>query len=156
MAISKSDCLLLLKDIYADKAELNKVMSELIRSDSPPINVIKFINDRRQLDVTEFYKKIRKSYNDKRSKLYINIVREIEDPSEVLTTLAAMQTQILLFAKTAEDRQMFLRHARSAEIASVLLNYFKTYDITSCLKLLKLIKVDIKALEYISSKEQQE
>lgn len=152
MAISKSDCLLLLKDVSSDKDQVDKAIAELLRADAPPLGVIKFINDNRQLDVTAFYKKIRKSYNDKKSKLYINIVKEIEDPSEVLTTLAAMQTQILLFAKNATDKQMFLRHARSAEIASVLLNYFRTYDITNCLKLLKLIKVDVKALEYITEK----
>ena len=60
-----------------------------------------------------------------------------------------MLTQILLYSRQVEDRQMFLKHARSSEITAVLNNYFKTYDLTSCLKLLRLIKIDLKALESI-------
>ena len=61
-----------------------------------------------------------------------------------------MLTQILIFSKSVEDRPMFLRHARADEISYVLTKYFKDYDITSALKLLKLIKADIKVLEYVS------
>ena len=63
-----------------------------------------------------------------------------------------MLTQILLFSKSAENKQMFLKHARSEEISLVLFNYFKNYDITNCLKLLKLIKDDLKVIEFINSK----
>ena len=34
-------------------------------------------------------------------KIYINIVKEVEDPKKVLTTLSALITQILLFAETS-------------------------------------------------------
>ena len=44
---------------------------------------------------------------------------------------------------------MFLKHVRLNEIYQVLLNYTKTYDLTLAIKLLKLIKLDIKALESI-------
>ena len=84
--------------------------------------------------------------------MYINIVRsdEVEESTDkVLTTLSGMLTQILLFANTVEDREMFLRHARCNEITTVLNKYFKDYDITSCMKLLQLIKAYIKALESI-------
>ena len=114
---------------------------------------MKFINDNRQLDVTRFYEKIRKSYNDKRSVLYINIVKEIENPSEVLTTLSAMLTQILLFARGVDDREMFLRNVRADEITTVLGNYFRTFDTVPCIKLLRLIKCDVKAVEYINGRE---
>lgn len=149
MAISKNDCILLLGELKNSGCDTDAVLKKLLtNSNEGLIEAIKFINDNRQLDVTDFYTKVRKSYNNKKSKLYINIVKEIDDPTEVLTTLSALETQILLFARTAADRQMFLSHARAQEVSAVLNNYFKTYDITSCVKLLQLIKADIKALEY--------
>ena len=117
-----------------------------------PIEVIKFINDNRQLDLLDFYEKIRKNYNKKKSNLYINIVKEIEEPNEVLTTLSAMLTQILLFSKGVSDKQMFLRHARANDICKVLGLYFSNYDLTNSLKLLRVIKADICACEHIAGK----
>ena len=81
--------------------------------------------------------------------LYKNIVKEVEDPNEVLTTLSSMLTQILLFSKQVNNKQMFLKHARCNEITFVLNNYFKTYDLTNCLRLLRMIKADLKCLESI-------
>lgn len=147
--ITKLDCLLLLSELSKSGINTDVQTKELIRQGEPTLEIIKFINDNRQLDLTKFYEKIRKSYNNKRSNLYINIVKEVEDPSEILTTLSAMLTQILLFSRKLENKQMFLRHARAEEIGIVLTNYFKTYDITNCQKLLGLIKADIKALEYV-------
>lgn len=140
--ITKQDCLILLSEIGAtDK------IKELLSQSTPSVEIIKFINDNRQLDLTRFYEKIRKSYNQKHSKLYINIVKETEDVNDVLTTLSALLTQILLFSKTTDDKIMFLRHARADEISLVLNSYFKTYDITNCLKLMRIIKADLKVCE---------
>ena len=89
----------------------------------PDIETIKFINDNRELNVRKFYEKLRKSYNQKRSNLYINIVRENRDkvdPKELVITLASLQLQILLFNKTLDDID-FLRNARFDEIGKVLL-----------------------------------
>lgn len=148
--ISKNDCILLLTELSDDGVDTSQMMKELIRAKEPPIDVIKFINSNRQLDLTRFYRKIRKSYNQKHSNLYINIVKEIDNVNEVLTTLSALETQILLFARDVDDRQMFLRHARASEISKVLTNYFQTYDLTNCLRLMQIIKADIKALESVS------
>lgn len=140
--ITKQDCALLLTEIGAtDK------LKELLMQEQPSIEIIQFINDNRELDLTRFYKKIKKSYNQKHSKLYINIVKEIDDATEVLTTLSAMLTQILIFSKDVDDKPMFLRHARADEISAVLRNYFSSYDITNCIKLLRIIKADIKVCE---------
>lgn len=147
--ITKNDCLLLLADLKDKGVDTSAVTKQLMSSTSIDIEVLKFINDNRQLDLTAFYEKIRKSYNNKKSNLYINIVKEIEEPQEVLTTLSAMMTQILLFSKNLEDKQMFFKHSRVNEIVKVLNNYFITYDLTYCIKLIKLIKLDIKALESI-------
>ena len=148
--ITKNDCILLLTDLNDSGIDTSKMMRELIKVKEPTIEIIKFINDNRQLDLTKFYKKIRKSYNQKHSNLYINIVKEVEDVNSVLTTLSALETQVLLFARDVEDRQMFLRHARALEIAKVLANYFQTYDLTNCIKLMQIIKADIKALESVA------
>ena len=147
--ITKNDCYLLLADLEKDGIDTKEVLTQLVNSNNLPIDVIKFINDNRQLDLTNFYERIRKNYNNKKSSLYKNIVKEIEDPNEVLTTLSGMLTQILLYSKQLENKQMFLKHARSEEITLVLNNYFKTYDLTNCIKLLRLIKADLKTLENI-------
>ena len=96
-----------------------------------------------------FYEKTRKNYNDKKSDLYINIVKEIDDPQEVLTTLAALQLQVILYSKKVDNKKLFLDNMRALEITYVMNNYFKTYDITQAIKLLSMYKADIKALESI-------
>ena len=145
--ITRNDCYLLLAEINEKGIDTSTQIKSLMSSTSIPLDVIKFINDNRQLDLTNFYEKIRKSYNNKKSKLYINIVKEVENPQEVLTTLSSLLTQILLFTKSADDKQMFMRHSRAQEISQVLNNYFKDYNLTNCVKLLRLIKADLKALE---------
>ncbi len=147
--ITKNDCLILLSDIEKKGIDTSATINELL-SNGMTLNVIKFINDNRQLDVSAFYEKIRKSYNQKKSNLYMNIVKEdFVEPTKTLTTLSALLTQILLFSKNVQDRQMFLKHSRADEITKVLNGYFTTWDITNCIKLLRLIKVDLKALESV-------
>ena len=147
--ISKNDCLLLLADIKNKGIDTTEPLKELLNSNTLHLSVIKFINENRQLDLAAFYEKIRKNYNKKKSSLYINIVKEIEEPNEVLVTLSAMLTQILLFSKNVENKQMFLKHARANDISKILTLYFTNYDLTNCLKLMRIIKADIKALESI-------
>ena len=150
--ITKQDCLILLSEINDRGFDCSKQIRELMSSSEPSLEIIKFINENRQLDLTKFYEKIRKSYNDKKSNLYINIVKEIEEPNEVLTTLSALLTQILIFSKKVENRNMFLKHARCDERSRVLTRYFQTYDLISCIQLLRLIKCDLVALETVSGR----
>lgn len=145
--ITKQDVLLLLMGLRDSGVDVKEQMTQQVKASEPLIDVLKFINDNRQLDLTNFYIKVRKSYNNKKSKLYINIVKETEDVKEVLTTLSALLTQILLYEKNVEDKAMFYQHARAEEITKVLQNYFKTYDLTPCIKLIKIIKADIKVCE---------
>lgn len=121
--ILKNDCYLLLADLQSKGIDTTEAINELITSTTIPMSVIKFINDNRQLDLMKFYEKVRKSYNQKKSNLYINIVKEIEEPSEVLTTLSAMLTQVLRYSEEVDDKQMFLRHARANDISKVLSLY---------------------------------
>ena len=84
--------------------------------------------------------------------LYKNIVTcdEVDCTETVLTTLAALNLQILLYMKDVEDSKMFMAHTRVQEINEVLLNYSKTYDLVPCIKVLQVIKADLKAFEYIT------
>lgn len=149
--ITKNDCLLLLTELQDEGIEVNKYINNLYSSTSIPLEIIKFINDHRKLELTNFYEKLRKSYNNKKSNLYINIVKEIEDPIEVIITLASLNLQILLFSKQVEDKKLFLQSARYQEILKVLEIYYQKFDSTSAIKLLKLIKADLKCLEYIKN-----
>jgi hypothetical protein len=146
--ITKNDVILLLTDLEKLGVEINKSLYVDVSKNGVTPEIVNFINSNRQLDLYKFYEKIRKSYNEKHSTLYINIVKEIDDVNKVLTTLSALQTQLLLFyTKEAEDKEMFLRHSRASEISKVLLNYYMTYDLKPCIKLIQLIKADIKCLQ---------
>ena len=145
--ITKEDVLLLLTELRDSGVDCKEQIKQQILAKEPQIEILKFINDNRELDLTNFYKKLRKSYNNKRSKLYINIVKETEEIKDVLTTLSALLTQIILYAKDVDNMVMFYQHSRAQEITLVLNNYFKTYDLTNCIKLMKIIKADIKVCE---------
>ena len=147
--ITKNDCLILLSDLQ-DRFNMEvpkEYIQKILLSDQVSVEVVQYINSQRQLDLSNFYQKIRKSYNNKKSNLYINIVKEITDPDEVVITLSAMLTQILLFSKSVDNKLMFLRHARADDISKVLSIYFTTFNVESCIKLLQLIKADLKVLE---------
>ena len=150
--INRNDLILILTELQEDGIDTTQQMKEVFTSKDFPFEVIKFINNNRELDINKFYTHIRKSYNQKKSKLYINIMKEVEDVNEVLSTLASMNLQIILFSKQVDDKQLFLKHARAEEISSVLSLYFKTYDLTNCLRLLKLIKADISAFEFVGGR----
>lgn len=150
--ITKLDCLNLLFELKDNGVECDTQIKKMISMSSPDIEIIKFINDHKELNVRKFYEKIRKSYNKKKSNLYINIVKEpTEDinPKDILCTLASLQLQILLFNKTIQD-SAFLHNMRFDEISKVLLNYYVTKDIIPCQKLLNFVKSDLKVLEEIS------
>ena len=151
--ITRRDCLLLLSELAAKGIDTKSMTQVALRSPDVNIDVIKFINDNRQFDANAFYEKVRKSYNHKKSNLYKNIVTcdEKDCSDTVLTTLAELNLQILLFADKVSDMRMFLAHTRFDEITQALLNYSKTFDLVPCIKVLQIIKADLKAFEYINN-----
>lgn len=157
MAITKNDCLLLLTNLKQDGINVDSQIKNLLSSNQIPLSIIEFINKQRELSASQFYQKLRKSYNNKKSKLYINIVKdEFKDPKDVLTTLASLNLQILLFSKTLEDNvDIFLNWVRFKEINQCLLNYANTKDLIPCQKLLKFIKADLKCLEMFSNSDEK-
>lgn len=146
--LKKNDLIILLTQLQNEGTDVTNMLKKTFTSSDIPLDVVKFINDNRQLDVTNFYEQLRKSYNDKRSSLYINLVREdLKNPNDALTTLASLNLQILLFAKHLDNPTMFLSHSRAEEITRVLNSYYKTYDLRPILALRTLIKADLKAFE---------
>jgi len=149
--ITRSDVVMLLTELKDNGEDVSQDIINLYKSETIPLSILKKINDSRPLDLLNFYEKIRNSYNKKRSKMYINIMRSDEnaltDPKITLTTLSALLNQILQF--DCEDKPMFLKHARADEITKVLGIYFNTYNLEPAYKLLSLIKADIKVLEMI-------
>lgn len=152
--IAKTDLLLLLSDLESQGIDVSRQVSELYSTPGISLEVLKFINAHRQLDLTAFYDNLRKNYNKKRSKLYISLVREDLEPVEVLTTLAAYNLQVALYASKVQDSQMFLSHARAKEVNLVLAKYYANYDLTSCMQLLKLIKADLVACETVEGRRE--
>lgn len=148
--ITKNDCLLLLSELNDRGIDTRKMCQKLITSNGIDLDVIKFINDNRGLELSDFYERLRKNYNNKKSRLYKEIVQvDIKEPKDSVVTLSSLLTQILLYSNNVEDKQMFLKHARAEEISKILLNYFTTYNSTLCIQILTLIKADLKALESI-------
>ena len=148
--ISKQECLNLLFELKDKGVDCTAEITKLIVSTEPTIETIKFINDHQELNIRKFYEKLRKSYNHKSSKLYINIVRYDElDGSELVCCLGALLQQILLFNKTVGDSE-FLSQARFNEILQCLNIYYSTRDLIPCQRLLSLVKADLKVLEEIS------
>jgi len=147
--LTKNDLILLLTEMQSSGINVNKYLNKLVLKEGIDLETIKFINDNRHLDVSNFYEMIRKNYNSKKSPLYKNIVKEEFNAEDVLSTLAALNLQIILYSKKLENNQLFLKHSRAEEITRVLNNYFKNYDLLPCFKLLRLIKADLKLFENI-------
>ena len=148
--IKKNDVLLLLTELQDNGEDVSKYISTLYKTKDIPIETIKFINDKREIDVAAFYEKLRSNYNHKKSDLYINIVKEdLNDLDEILTTLAAYNLQVLLFARKLDNKELFYKFSRVEEVTRVLNNYYKTYDIEKCRLILSLIKADLKLFEAI-------
>ena len=153
--ITKNDCLSILTKLdESGVSGVNSYVRKLVVARDIPLEVLKFISDNRGLEVSKFYEMLRKSHNQKKSPLYTNILKEIDDPQEVVTTLSCLLTQILLYGKKLENRDQFFREVRAEELTRVLNNYFKTGLYEECLNLIKVIKSDLLVLEYIAGRRE--
>lgn len=152
--ITKVHALTLLFQLKDKGVDVDSDIKYLMTHPEPTLDIIRKINDNMDLSIRAFYEKLRKSYNNKKSKLYINIVKENDlEPKEVLCTLGSLQLQILLFNKTLGDDPFFLGNARFNEICDCFKKYYDTGDIIPCCDLLNLFKVDLKFLEETTKKD---
>lgn len=153
--ITKNDCLTLLVSLEDHGVDIDAQMKKLITSKEIPMDVLKFILDNRGMDVANFYELLRKKHNQKKSPLYHNIVKEIADPEEIITTLACLLVQIALYSnKLDSNKEIFQREIRAEEITRVLNSYYATGALDQCLAMIKLLKTDLLVLEYISGRRE--
>lgn len=151
--ITKNDCLsILVKLEDTGVKNIDPYMKKLLISHDIPLEVLKFIQENQGLEASNFYEMLRKSHNQKKSPLYTNILKEIEDPQEAITTLSCLLTQILLYGKKLEDKEQFFKEIRAEELTRVLNTYFKTGLYEDCLALMRLFKTDLLVLEYLSGR----
>jgi hypothetical protein len=153
--ITKNDCLTILVSLEDRGVNIDQPMKKLVTNRDVPIDVLKFILDNRGSEVANFYEMLRKKHNQKKSPLYHNIVKDIEDTDEVITTLACLLVQITLYSKKlTSNKEIFQREMRAEEITRVLNNYYGTGDFSHCLALIKLLKADMLVLEYIGGRRE--
>lgn len=153
--ITKNDCLTVLVALEDRGLDINQPMKKLVTSKDIPLDVLKFILDNRGIEVANFYEMLRKKHNDKKSPLYHNIVKDITDPEEVITTLACLLVQITLYSKKLPtNKEIFQREVRAEEITRVLNNYYSTGALDNCLALLRLLKSDLLVLEHIGGRRE--
>lgn len=152
--LQKNDLILLLSEMQEQGIDVDKELTVVLTSPSIPLDILKLINNNRPLPVTQFYERVRKNHNEKKSDLYKNIMKETDEADKILTTLSAFVLQVNLFARYLEEKdlQMFYKHSRVEEVTRVLNNYYKVYDLTNCIKILRLIKSDILAFETIQGR----
>lgn len=151
--ITKNDCLSILTKLdESGVSGVNPYMRKLVVSRDIPLDVLKFISDNRGLEVSHFYEMLRKSHNKNKSPLYTNILKDIDDPQDVITTLSCLLTQVLLYGKKLDNKDQFFREVRAEELTRVLNGYFKTGLYEECLSLIRLIKSDLLVLEYIAGR----
>lgn len=149
--IPKVQCLTLLFEMKNSGIDVDNDIKYLMSHDVNQ-EIIQKVLTYKEPNLRAFYEKLRKSYNNKKSKLYINIVKETDlEPKEVLCALGSLQLQILLFYKTLNDDPFFLTNARFNEITDCLKHFYETGDIVPCQELLSLFKADLKLLEEISN-----
>lgn len=151
--ITKNDCLTILVSLEDRGVSIDQPMKKLITAREIPLDVLKFILDNRGMEVANFYEMLRKKHNQKKSPLYHNIVKEITDPDDIITTLSCLLVQITLYSKKlSSNREIFQREIRAEEITRVLNEYYKTGSLENCLALIKLLKTDLLVLEHIGGR----
>jgi hypothetical protein len=151
--ITKTDCLTILVSLEDRGVNIDPYMKKLLASKEIPLDVLKFILTNRGIEVANFYEMLRKKHNQKKSPLYHNIVKDITDPEEIITTLACLLVQITLYSKKlTSNKDIFQREVRAEEISRVLNNYYATGTLDSCVALVKLLKSDLLVLEHISGR----
>lgn len=152
--ITKNDCMSILIKLEDRGVNIDNYMRKLVVSKEIPLDVLKFISQHRGIEVANFYEMLRKKYNQKKSPLYLNIVKEVSQPDEVITTLSCLLTQITLYGNKLEAKDSFIKEVRAEEITRVLNEYFKTGVYDTCVSLLKIIKSDLLVLEYINGRRE--
>ena len=146
--LNKSDCMSILIKLEDKGVDINAQMKKLILAKDIPIDVLKFIAEKQGLEAVNFYEMLRKSYNNKKSKLYKNILDDIK-LEDVCVILSSLLLQIALYSsKLTDTKNRFLQVIRANEISDALADFYKSDNVEKCLAVLNAIKTDLRVLEY--------
>lgn len=150
---TKDDCLSILVKLGDEGLQTDRYIKKLIIAKEIPLEVLKFISDNKGIEAANFYEMLRKNHNQKKSPLYKNLVQENPDLEHSITTLTCLLTQIVLYSNKLENKDAFIKAVRAEEISRILHNYFTDLAFSSeAIKMLKLIRADILAFEYIAGR----
>ena len=155
--LQNNDLVLLLTELEAEgDTEASKFIYNIVGQSTVSLDALKYINNHRHLDVVDFYEGLRKSYNNKKSKLYKNLLKDELSVNDSLATLHSFALQLFLYSKKLEDsnKLMFYKHIRAEEITRVLNDYYKTYNISSIFKMMRLLRADLVAFEVSTGRRQ--
>ena len=152
--LNKSDCMSILIKLEDKGVDINAQMKKLILAKDIPIDVLKFIAEKQGLEAVNFYEMLRKSYNNKKSKLYKNILDDIK-LEDVCVILSSLLLQIALYSsKLTDTKNSFLQEIRANEISEALADFYKSDNIEKCLAVLNAIKTDLLVLEYLNGRRE--
>ena len=152
--LNKSDCMSILIKLEDKGVDINAQMKKLILAKDIPIDVLKFIAEKQGLEAVNFYEMLRKSYNNKKSKLYKNILDDIK-LEDVCVILSSLLLQIALYSsKLTDTKNSFLQEIRANEISEALADFYKSANVEKCLAVLNAIKTDLLVLEYLNGRRE--
>ena len=152
--LNKSDCMSILIKLEDKGVDINAQMKKLILAKDIPIDVLKFIAEKQGLEAVNFYEMLRKSYNNKKSKLYKNILDDIK-LEDVCVILSSLLLQIALYSsKLTGTKNSFLQEIRANEISEALADFYKSDNVEKCLAVLNAIKTDLLVLEYLNGRRE--
>ena len=152
--LNKSDCMSILIKLEDKGVDINAQMKKLILAKDIPIDVLKFIAEKQGLEAVNFYEMLRKSYNNKKSKLYKNILDDIK-LEDVCVILSSLLLQIALYSsKLTDTKNSFLQDIRANEISDALADFYKSDNVEKCLAVLNAIKTDLLVLEYLNGRRE--
>lgn len=154
--ITKADCMDILVKLEDKGVKIDSYMKKLLISKEIPLDVLQFISKNQGLEAGNFYEMLRKKHNKDKSPLYTNILKDITNQDDVITTLTCLLTQIVLYSNKLDNKTSFLKEIRAEEVSRVLNKYFATGVADDCFTLLKLIKTDLLVLEYINGRRELE
>ena len=152
--LNKSDCMSILIKLEDKGVDINAQMKKLILAKDIPIDVLKFIAEKQGLEAVNFYEMLRKSYNNKKSKLYKNILVDI-NLDIICVILSIPLLQIALYSsKLTDTKNSFLQEIRANEISDALADFYKSDNVEKCLAVLNAIKTDLLVLEYLNGRRE--
>lgn len=152
--LNKSDCMSILIKLEDKGVDINAQMKKLILAKDIPIDVLKFIAEKQGLEAVNFYEMLRKSYNNKKSKLYKNILDDI-NLDNICVILSSLLLQIALYSsKLTDTKDSFLQEIRANEISEALADFYKSDNVEKCLAVLNAIKTDLLVLEYLNGRRE--